>query len=329
MTVTYTINYAISPELETWLSQQADFVSIDIQPTTTYVYYDHASEAEELAFKALLAQQIGLAGENVNTFDTDLFTVNGVITPAGLSGNVDDYDPDDYDNTTTVIRQDTNDEGYQITGLVGGYEGRIITIHNLSDLYTIILLAEVGSIAENRFKSNLRLSPNSSATLRYDGISERWRSINTTVPDGSISVYHLANDSVTTAAINDGDVTTDKLDDQAVTEDKLDFGAVTTDIIADDAIIVNKIDDGAVETSKILDGNVTGAKLATDTSWNLGTTTGVKIGTATSQKLGFYNATPIVQPSANADTSGATLGQLETEVNELKALLRSLGLLAP
>ena len=30
----------------------------------------------------------------------------------------------------------------------------------------------------------------------------------------------------------------------------------------------------------------------------LGTTTGTKIGTATSQKLGFYNATPVVQPTA-------------------------------
>jgi hypothetical protein len=33
--------------------------------------------------------------------------------------------------------------------------------------------------------------------------------------------------------------------------------------------------------------------------------------------------------AANADTSGATLGALETEVNELKALLRARGLLAP
>ncbi len=60
----------------------------------------------------------------------------------------------------------------------------------------------------------------------------------------------------------------------------------------------------------------------------LNTTTGTKIGTGTTQKLGFFNATPIVQPAANADTSGATLGQLETEVNELKATLRSLGLIA-
>lgn len=58
------------------------------------------------------------------------------------------------------------------------------------------------------------------------------------------------------------------------------------------------------------------------------TTTGTKIGTSVTQKLGFYNATPIVQPAANADTSGATLEQLETEVNELKQILRNLGFMA-
>ena len=35
------------------------------------------------------------------------------------------------------------------------------------------------------------------------------------------------------------------------------------------------------------------------------------------------------QQAANADTSGATLTQLETEVNELKAALRAVGILAP
>lgn len=33
--------------------------------------------------------------------------------------------------------------------------------------------------------------------------------------------------------------------------------------------------------------------------------------------------------AANPDTSGATLGQLETEVNQLKAVLRTFGLIAP
>ena len=45
----------------------------------------------------------------------------------------------------------------------------------------------------------------------------------------------------------------------------------------------------------------------------LGTTTGTKIGTATTQKLGFYNKTPVVQPTAVAEiTTTATTGTLPT-----------------
>jgi hypothetical protein len=60
----------------------------------------------------------------------------------------------------------------------------------------------------------------------------------------------------------------------------------------------------------------------------VGTTNGTAIATGPTQKLSFHGATPVVQAAANADTSGATLGQLETEVNELKALLRAKGLMA-
>lgn len=331
MTVEYIINHAISPELETWLASQPDFVSIDIQPTSAKVYYDHASATEEDAFKALLAKQIGLAGENVNTSDTDLLTVNGVITDF-IDETKDDYEPDGYDNTTTTLRI-SSDTQRSISGIVGGYEGRVLTIHNINNTDTIILVAEVGSAPENQFEigSGVFITAGSSATLRYDAdpSTEKWRLINGVVPIQSITNDQLTNQCVATDNIKDGDVTTDKIENQAVTEDKLDFDAVTEDIIADNAVTENKLDNGAVTTNKILDANVTGVKLATDTTWNLGTTTGVKIGTATSQKLGFYNATPVVQPSANADTSGATLGQLETEVNQLKQLLRDLGLLAP
>jgi hypothetical protein len=44
----------------------------------------------------------------------------------------------------------------------------------------------------------------------------------------------------------------------------------------------------------------------------LGTSTGTKIGTATSQKLGFFNATPIVQPSGNLITALSNLGLVAT-----------------
>jgi hypothetical protein len=58
-------------------------------------------------------------------------------------------------------------------------------------------------------------------------------------------------------------------------------------------------------------GTVFGIGEANDIA--VGTTTGTKIGTATTQKLGFYNATPVVQPTAVADiTTVATAGTLPT-----------------
>lgn len=58
----------------------------------------------------------------------------------------------------------------------------------------------------------------------------------------------------------------------------------------------------------------------------LGTTTGTKVGTATTQKLGFYNATPVVQPTAVADATDAATAI--TQLNALLAKLRTLGLIA-
>jgi hypothetical protein len=49
---------------------------------------------------------------------------------------------------------------------------------------------------------------------------------------------------------------------------------------------------------------------------------------ASGQFTAFGVGTTATQQAANPDTSGATLGQLETEVNELKAVLRSFGLIA-
>jgi hypothetical protein len=44
--------------------------------------------------------------------------------------------------------------------------------------------------------------------------------------------------------------------------------------------------------------------------------------------VGFFGTAPTTQRPANADTSGAALGALETEVNQIKQLLRDYGLLA-
>jgi hypothetical protein len=58
----------------------------------------------------------------------------------------------------------------------------------------------------------------------------------------------------------------------------------------------------------------------------LGTTTGTKIGTGTTQKIGFYNATPVVQPTAVADATDAV--DVITQLNALLTRMRNLGLIA-
>ena len=58
----------------------------------------------------------------------------------------------------------------------------------------------------------------------------------------------------------------------------------------------------------------------------VGTTTGTKIGTATTQKLGFYNSTPVVQPTAVADATDAA--SVITQLNALLTRMRNLGLIA-
>jgi hypothetical protein len=58
----------------------------------------------------------------------------------------------------------------------------------------------------------------------------------------------------------------------------------------------------------------------------VGTTTGTKIGTATTQKLAFWNATPVVQPTAVADATDAA--SVITQLNALLTRMRNLGLIA-
>jgi hypothetical protein len=53
---------------------------------------------------------------------------------------------------------------------------------------------------------------------------------------------------------------------------------------------------------------LTGATIADANNIVFGTSTGTKIGTATIQKLGFYNATPIVQPTGSVKTALSNLG---------------------
>ena len=78
-----------------------------------------------------------------------------------------------------------------------------------------------------------------------------------------------------------------------------------------------------------LNGNITISGLVSlpdSSNIQLGTGAGTKIGTATTQKIGFYNATPVVQPTVVADATDAS--SVITQLNLLLGRMRTLGLIA-
>jgi len=100
----------------------------------------------------------------------------------------------------------------------------------------------------------------------------------------------------------------------------------------------------SVASNDITVAGSTSFKLSGGSNIVLDTATGSKIGTATVQKLGFYNATPIVQPTSpgltSIDTAGAGttvnsqskftggLGTTQYSISDIVRVLKNLGLIA-
>lgn len=79
-------------------------------------------------------------------------------------------------------------------------------------------------------------------------------------------------------------------------------------------------------TQTLTNKTLSGATIADATNIVLSGTTGSKIGTATTQKFAFWNAAPVVQPTAVADATNST--DVITQLNALLARLRTIGLIA-
>lgn len=111
-----------------------------------------------------------------------------------------------------------------------------------------------------------------------------------------------------------------------------ELGLVTN---GSDAVRINSSGDVTIGSDLIVDGDIRcdGGDVV------LGTITGTKIGTATSQKIGFYNATPVVQPTtgvaeaAFVENSGSTAVNVDSTfggytIQQVVKALQTLGLLA-
>lgn len=126
--------------------------------------------------------------------------------------------------------------------------------------------------------------------------------------DSDIYVYESATDTLTFRAGGAGTETYFTIGPS----NSLQLGGVAVPTVSSSDTLSNK--------------TLNGVTIADATNIVLGSTTGTKIATSASQKLGFFNATPVVQPTAVANATNSV--DVITQVNALLSRMRSLGLIA-
>jgi hypothetical protein len=141
--------------------------------------------------------------------------------------------------------------------------------------------------------------------------------------DGIVSTSNIEDSSVTLPKL--ADVATDTMLGRATAG----TGAVET--IACTAAGRALLDDAAASNQRTTLGLGTAATQNTGTSGpSVPLLNGVNThASAQCTLFAVGSATPVGTQAANADTSGAALAALEVEVNQLKSVLRTFGMIAP
>lgn len=108
---------------------------------------------------------------------TQTLNIGGVITPAQITSDQNNYSPTGF-ATATVLRLDTN-ASRSITGIAARDDGDVIIVQNIGASDLKLLNESASSTAANRLAifADATLNPNTSAALRYDATSQRWRSV--------------------------------------------------------------------------------------------------------------------------------------------------------
>lgn len=100
--------------------------------------------------------------------------LQGIVSPAAITGNVNDYAPSGFANATTLKLSSTAD--VNITGLAGGTAGRVLWIVNVGP-FNLSFMPESGlSLAPNRFAivGPTVVPPGYAVSFIYDTGAARW-----------------------------------------------------------------------------------------------------------------------------------------------------------
>ena len=174
--------------------QAQDAIGAMIDGSLTYV------DATPLLQRAALTGDVtASAGSNATTFVQagQNFAWVGDISPAQIVSNTDNYNPTGL-STAAVLRL-TTDASRNLTGIVGGVDGRILMVLNVGS-FPLVLKDDATSTAGNRFQLNgdVTLGPDEGALLWYDSTSSRWR---------LAGLYHVYGDASTNTSTSvDGEV---------------------------------------------------------------------------------------------------------------------------
>lgn len=112
---------------------------------------------------------------NATNMTQDVY-LSGTITPSAISANTNDYAPTGFSTANVIKISDTG--AFNITGLAGGTNGRVVVIDNTGSNPLTLQSENTGSVAANRFHfvSDVLLPVDHSMVIRYDSATSRWRS---------------------------------------------------------------------------------------------------------------------------------------------------------
>lgn len=140
---------------------------------------------------------VSTTGTAINTAGTGVFgtvsasNLNGTsLTVAGttavtsdistslISANTDNWSPTGINGASVV--QISTDASRNLTGIVGGFDGRLMSLVNTGS-NNVVLKNNTTSTAANRFLTpsadDVTLTPNAALLLQYDATASRWRII--------------------------------------------------------------------------------------------------------------------------------------------------------
>jgi len=136
-----------------------------------------------------LYKRVSFAGGAQQGGPTDIeesLAITGVISPAQITTNVDNYAPAGL-ATAADLRLST-DATRDITGIAGGADGRLLMITNVGADNIVLKDENAASLAANRFAltADVTMPPDAKVVLSYDNTASRWRVVGVSLASAAL-----------------------------------------------------------------------------------------------------------------------------------------------